>query len=58
MVQIKCFIKNYKKGDKTTQVLTCVVEGENGKLYKDYFLNVSKEKGTCYLTDCKKEGKK
>jgi len=55
MVQLKAFVKNYKKGEKTTQILTICVEGENGKIYKDYFVNVSKEKGTCYLTECKKE---
>jgi uncharacterized iron-regulated protein len=57
MVQLKAFIKNHTKGEKTTQILTICVEGENGKLYKDYFVNVSKNKGTCYLTECKKEGK-
>lgn len=55
MINLKAFITNHKKGEKTIQILTICVEGENGKKYKDYFVNVSKSKGTCYLTECKKE---
>lgn len=57
MINLKAFITNHKKGEKTTQILTICVEGENGKIYKDYFVNVSKMKGTCYLSECKKENK-
>ena len=55
MVELKAFIKNYKKGDKVTQMLTICVEGEKGKMYKSYFVNVSKEKGTAYLTETKEK---
>lgn len=55
MINLKAFITNHKKGEKTTQILTICFEGENGKIYKDYFVNVSKQKGTCYLTETRKE---
>ena len=55
MVDLKAFIKNYEKNGKITQMLTICVEGEKGKMYKSYFINVSKTKGTAYLSETKEK---
>lgn len=57
MTDIRCFIKNHEKDGKIYQVLTVCVSSANEKIYKDYFVNVSTQKGTVYLAECKKGNK-
>lgn len=53
MVNVSAFITNYEKDGKKTQILTIKIEGENGKMYKKYFVNYSDKKKSVYLSETK-----
>lgn len=54
-MDIKAFVKNYDKKGKVIQILNICVEENGKKIYKTYYLNYSKNKNTCYLSEPKEK---